>query len=128
MSKPILCLDFDGCLHSYSSGWQGAGVIPDPPVLGAMRFVAEAVNHFTVQIFSSRSNQPGGEEAMRQWMLRRLVEEFQGDGQDIAELILYPITKPAAFLTIDDRAILFDGDWSVLDPKALLDFKPWNKK
>ena len=29
MSKPILCLDFDGVLHSYTSGWRGAR-IPDP--------------------------------------------------------------------------------------------------
>jgi hypothetical protein len=28
MGKPILCLDFDGVLHSYSSGWKGADVIP----------------------------------------------------------------------------------------------------
>ena len=128
MNKPILVLDFDGVLHSYSSGWKGADVIPDPPVPGAMRFVAEAVNYFDVQIFSSRSNQPGGEQAMRQWMLRRLVDDFQGDGQDIADLIVYPMVKPAAFLTIDDRAILFDGDWSALDPKTLLDFQPWNKR
>jgi hypothetical protein len=44
MTKPILCLDFDGVIHSYSSGWKGADVIPDPPVeaLGAiMRFYPE---------------------------------------------------------------------------------------
>ena len=128
MNKPILCLDFDGCLHSYSSGWKGAGIIPDPPVPGAMRFVAEAVNHFDVQIFSSRSSDPAGIPAMQEWMLQRLVEDFRGDGQDIASLIGYPTMKPAAFLTIDDRAILFDGDWFALDPKALLDFKPWNKR
>jgi hypothetical protein len=34
MRKPILCLDFDGVLHSYTSGWKGAAVIPDPPVPG----------------------------------------------------------------------------------------------
>lgn len=126
--KPILSLDFDGCLHSYASGWKGADVIPDPPVPGAMRFVANAVNHFEVQVFSSRSNQPGGLVAMQEWMLRRLVDEFQGGGHDIAEMIGWPTAKPAAFLTIDDRAICFDGDWGVLDPKLLLNFQPWNKR
>jgi hypothetical protein len=29
LSKPILCLDFDGTIHSYISGWQGADVIPE---------------------------------------------------------------------------------------------------
>ena len=64
MGKPILCLDFDGVIHSYTSGWKGADVIPDPPVDGALDFLERASAHFDVQIFSSRSNQPGGIEAM----------------------------------------------------------------
>ena len=36
--KTIL-LDFDGVIHSYTSGWKGAGVIPDPPVPGAIDFL-----------------------------------------------------------------------------------------
>lgn len=34
--------------------------------------------------------------------------------------------KPAAFLTIDDRAIQFDGHWP--DVAELRAFKPWNKR
>lgn len=29
MSKPILCLDFDGVIHRYDSGWKGPLVIAD---------------------------------------------------------------------------------------------------
>src|SRR5882672_3079773 len=39
MRKPILCLDFDGVLHSYSSGWKGADVIPDAPTPGMAAFL-----------------------------------------------------------------------------------------
>ena len=50
--KPILCLDFDGVCHSYISGWQGAGVIPDPPVDGMWEFLETAIGVFEVDIFS----------------------------------------------------------------------------
>ncbi len=36
MTKPILCVDFDGVVHSYTSGWKGETVIPYPPVNGAL--------------------------------------------------------------------------------------------
>ena len=126
MIKFILCLDFDGVIHSYSSGWKGADVVPDPPVPGAMQFLAEAVNHFTVSVYSSRSDQEGGIQAMRNWLLRHLCAEHQGDGHDIFAEIQWPVAKPAAFLTIDDRALTFDGTWP--DIEVLKAFKPWNKK
>lgn len=68
MSKPILCLDFDGVIHSYTSGWKGADVIPDAPVADAMRFIWDATDHFRVAIYSSRSGQRGGIRAMRSWL------------------------------------------------------------
>lgn len=128
MTKPILCLDFDGVVHSYSSGWQGAALIPDPPVSGAIEFLYNAVEHFNVAIFSSRSNQPGGLEAMRGWLRAFLLHEI-ADGEDaerVFSMIEWPLEKPAAFLTIDDRAITFDGTWPKIED--LKTFKPWNKR
>ena len=54
MSKPILCLDFDGVIHSYESGWKGAAAIPDDPVPGAAEFIRTAHEHFAVQVYSAR--------------------------------------------------------------------------
>jgi len=42
LKKPILVLDFDGVLHSYTSGWQGATVIADPPTRGMVEFLRAA--------------------------------------------------------------------------------------
>jgi hypothetical protein len=134
-NKPILCVDFDGVIHSYASGWQGATVIGDPPVPGALRWLWEATEWFDVQIYSSRSKDPEARIAMMVWMTVQSTLEF-GQGHPMAVLHSdeseYPITfaheKPAAFMTIDDRAFCFEGDWSELDPYEMLRFKPWNKR
>jgi hypothetical protein len=127
--KPILCLDFDGVIHSYTSGWKGADVIPDPPVPGAAEFLRKAVEFFRVAIFSSRSGQPGGIDAMKAYLLLRVA----GQGETAKhpgwfERIEWPTEKPAAFLTIDDRALCFNGDFEIYDPQALLAFKPWHQQ
>jgi hypothetical protein len=129
MSKPILCLDFDGVIHGYQSGWRGADCVPDPPIPGAMRFVWDATEHFRVAVFSSRSNQRGGISAMRSYLTRHFREHWAADRttcDDKLSDIEWPTEKPAAFLTIDDRALTFDGTWP--DVRNLLNFKPWNKR
>ena len=130
MNKPILCVDFDGVIHSYDSGWKGADVVSDPPVKGALKWLWKATEWFDVQIYSSRSSQAGGIQAMREWLLNFAIHEW-GD-KDFADQFLasisFPENKPAAFLTIDDRAVCFEGDWSGLDPYDLSQFKPWNKR
>jgi hypothetical protein len=126
MPKPILCLDFDGVIHSYTSGWQGPDVINDAPVPGAMDFIAEASHSFTIAIFSSRSNQPGGIEAMQDYIKYYLEQELAEYGVSVFKLLQWPIIKPPAFLTIDDRAITFTGEWP--EPRSLFDFRVWYKK
>ena len=125
--KPILCLDFDGVLHSYTSGWKGADVVLDPPVPGAIAFLREAVKHFRVAIFSSRSCQEGGGAAMREWLGYWVAMDRLDDHEDLAwaGAIEWPTEKPPALVTIDDRAITFTGQWP--DMASLLAFKPWNK-
>ena len=134
MNLPILCLDFDGVLHSYASGWKGAAVIPDPPVPGAIAFLYEAIQYFEVHIYSSRSHQPGGIDAMMDW-IAKWEASWRQDQIDIGRptprtsLLLnikFPVEKPAAFLTIDDRALTFTGTWPAMT--TLLAFKPWNKR
>ena len=129
MSKPILVLDFDGVLHSYTSGWKGARVIPDPPVPGAMAFLMHAVVEFEVHILSSRTHQWGGRRAMKRWLRRSLRERASGPPvyADVTYRALkFPRHKPAAMVTIDDRALTFTGRWPSLS--ELQAFKPWNKR
>lgn len=126
MGKPILCLDFDGVIHSYSSGWKGADVIPDPPVEGAIAFMLGALHHFDVVIFSSRSNQRGGVTAMQNWLQHHAGATWyeSPDGPGLED-IRFVTEKPPALVTIDDRAITFTGTFPAID--TLKEFKPWNK-
>jgi len=136
LSKPILCVDFDGVIHAYISPWTDAETISDGPVPGALRWLWKATQWFNVQVYSSRSKTPSGRRAMEMWMARHSADEFgydhpmaRGDWESRQK---YPIgfchEKPPAFLTIDDRSLLFEGDWGKWEPSDLLTFKPWNKR
>lgn len=139
MITPILCLDFDGVCHNYVSGWCGADVIPDPPVLGLFEFLYRVGEHFVVAIYSTRSNHLGGIEAMRAWFghweeryrldlleERRQAGEIEKLPPRISERLQFPTSKPPAFVTLDDRALTFTGIWPDLD--TLRTFQPWNRK
>jgi len=125
MRKPILCLDFDGVLHSYKSGWKGADVIIDPPVPGALEALKRYVESgLEVHIYSSRSNEENGILAMQLWLSAALIDaDLEGPW---ADQIKWPRSKPPAKVSIDDRAIPFDGTWP--DPEAIHNFKPWNMR
>lgn len=142
----IVCLDFDGVLHSYDTPWAGPTVIPDPPVDGAMEFLLELIDDgFTVAVYSARSSHQLGINAMKMWMTKHLAPYMDvtlHEGRmkqsevpalkrkmaaDIVEnVVVWPTDKPPAHVTIDDRAITFKGKWpKIVD---LRNFKPWNKR
>lgn len=133
VTKPILSMDFDGVIHSYTSGWTSADHVADPPVPGAIDFLRRASEHFTVAVYSSRSHQTGGLNAMQQWLaehvhnVKNYPESKPGEMIDVTwfSKIIWATSKPSAMLSIDDRAITFTGAWP--DMRDLLDFRPWNK-
>jgi hypothetical protein len=117
---PTLCIDFDGVIHSYDRGWQG-GTIYGELTDGFTEWVEQAVKHFKLVIYSSRSVTAEGREAMRSWLHERF-------GDDVDVLFEFTAEKPPAFLTVDDRCVTFTGDWSKLDPVELRKFRPWNQQ
>lgn len=131
-----LCLDFDGVIHGYQSGWKGVTIIPDPPVPGALPFIVAATKRFNVAIFSSRSGQDGGIPAMKRWLGHHLIEQGIDNINPLVKpdevwswvenAIDWPTSKPAAFLTIDDRAVTFTGEWPTLDD--IDGFRTWQQE
>lgn len=129
--KPILCIDFDGVIHTYDQGWQGGRIYGDV-VDGFFEWAERAVTRFQLFIYSSRCKDEALRAAMRNWLTRRLAEWVDATGRDRSApppiVFTFAHEKPAAFLTIDDRAVRFDGRWEApeLDPETLADFRPWN--
>jgi len=123
--NPIICVDFDGVIHSYSSGWKGVDVVADEPVPGAFDWLIDLLENYGPDgtpkpvIYSSRSKEPAGVKAMQEWFA------IHGFPQDLLSKLEFPTQKPPAFLTIDDRAICFSGTFP--SSNEMVNFKPWNK-
>lgn len=118
MGRPTICIDFDGVLHAYTSGWKGASVIPDGPVPGAIDWLCDLVDPlrgdqgFKVVIQSSRARRPWGWLAIRRWLKEHIVYHYGSDmtrAYDVLGMISVTSRKPAAIVYVDDRAWRFDG-------------------
>lgn len=122
-----ICVDFDGVLHAYVSGWQGATVIPDPPVEGALDalrgYVAAGL---VVAIHSARSAQADGILSMHSWLDHHDAATRRPENPPLVDALLFPVHKPAArYITIDDHGVAFDGTFpSVNDIRS---FRVWNE-
>ena len=86
-----LCIDFDGVLHSYISGWTGHDEILDDPMPGAIEACHALIEAgWKLYVLSSRSEL----KPVAEWLLR----------WDFPPMILTRI-KPIAVSYIDDRAV-----------------------
>ena len=116
--KKTVVFDFDGVIHSYTSGWKGATVIHDEPVTGIEKALKDIHGAgYEIVVVSTRCAEREGMVAINDWLfengLLRYVDKICKE-------------KPPAIVYVDDRAICFDGH-----PETLLEkinnFKPWNK-
>ena len=116
--KKTVVFDFDGVIHSYTSGWQGEARISDPPVPG----IQEALHRihdagYEVVVVSTRCKYIFGRMAIEDWL------DMYGMTVFVDKVCK---EKPPAIAYVDDRAICFDGH-----PETLLEkiekFRPWNK-
>ena len=116
MNKQTVVFDFDGVIHSYVSGWQGAEIANDPVVRGIQSAINTLrMDGYEVVVVSTRCATPEGVKAVKQYL---------SDNHIVVDDVMKE--KPPAICYIDDRAICFDGH-----PETLVDkiktFKPWNK-
>lgn len=99
-TKMTVAVDFDGVIHSYTSGWQGPAEIPDPPIEGVAEALRTLRTVFEVVVYSTRCATPEGLGAVRKYLRENGIEvDRVADG------------KPIAFIYIDDRGYRFQGKW-----------------
>ena len=92
-----ICWDFDGVIHPYTRGYQGEGVIYDPPTEECIAAL-NALRADGVRMVICTARKP---EEISGWMACYGLDWL-------------PITntKPIALIYPDDRGYRFDGDWS----------------
>lgn len=100
LQRRTVCLDFDGVIHSYVSGWMGEANIPDPPIHRVDEAIAKLREDYRVVVYSARCRSADGRLAIEQWLERHAIQV-----DEVCE------HKPPAFVYVDDRAIPFTGNW-----------------
>lgn len=135
-----IAIDFDGVIHKYSKGWQ-AGEIYDESVSGVFEAIGKLfIDGYSVFIFSTRNK-----HQIKKWLVRQIMDsEYIHDGMGDPNDYIYSkygyvckvipfwkkfwnetnclgITKRKlpAHAYVDDRAIVFKGDWQ----QTLLDIE-----
>lgn len=113
--KPRICFDFDGVIHSYTSGWKGETVCEDPPVEGIKELMESLANDYQVVVFSSRCSTEEGYQTVMDYLAKYSIpgEVWK--------------RKPPAKMYIDDRGIQFHGDCQRLY-EDIKNFEHWIKK
>lgn len=127
--RQIVCVDFDGVIHEYTSKWSHTHVIPDPPVDGVIEWLYSTIQVYDVVIMSSRAVDGHAVIAMKEWLMEHTPSDLW-DPAGAHGLIEVEITntKPPARLYIDDRGYQFNGPGTFPTLDELAAFTPWNRR
>ena len=116
-----ICLDFDGVIHSYISGWKGIDVILDPIVETAIESIYQYLAAgLSVAVHSTRSSEEIGRQAIKDYIRKHDPDDC------LVDQLLFPIYKPAARIYIDDRGYRFTGTFPTPD-EIIANLTVWNK-
>ncbi len=119
--KYDVAVDFDGVIHSYTSGFISYDKLPDLPNVGALEFLKELLKrNLRVAIMSTRASRDIGANAIYNYLLTH--------GMTKKEINQIKITnqKIHATLYIDDRGYQFNGTFPTID--YIENFQPWYKR
>ena len=96
-----ICFDFDGVIHSATAPWQCEEIILGAPVKGC-RETLNAIKEkgYRIIVHSVRCRSSKGRKAIAKYMYANQLE-YDKISQH----------KPIADFYIDDRAVLFAGNW-----------------
>lgn len=111
---PTVVFDFDGVIHSYAHGWQGAENVTDPVVPGIKEAISQLSElGYKVVVVSTRCTSAAGMGAVRKYLRDNdiRVDDVMAE-------------KPPAMCYIDDRAICFRGNAGKLVDQVK-NFKSW---
>ncbi len=114
--RKTIVFDFDGVIHSYSSGWQGVTVIPDAPIEETVETIKRLRKEdYEIVVVSTRCANLEGMLAVRQYLKHHKIEVDRVCSE-----------KPPALVYVDDRAVCFRPGTDLYN--QIINFKPWREK
>lgn len=116
-----IVFDFDGVIHSYTSGWKGYANIPDPPVEGIKDLIDMLKSAgYEIVVQSARCDTLDGDAAVREYLDKHNIKVDRTTS-----------TKIPATVYVDDRGYRFNGPISEENIQTVFDeitsFRPWNR-
>lgn len=101
-ASKTIAVDFDGVLHSYTSGWNGYDPT-DGPVDGALDFVHGLIaSGYDVEVFSARADCSDGHAGITRWLEEHGFPPLTVSCEKGMHYVAF----------VDDRAVGFRGDFA----------------